>query len=473
MPIASHATKAVQDFLAAIRPLRPAYSDPTFSYLAVRTVQGWLLLKGQLSLNLAPSKVPFNHFTSENVRAGHCHLSDIAGSPEEFLQIIEGGKIRVGTEDLLFPPGQNGTHGAYFQPLHPAGLQNQNRLNVLGIVGSENAEVNRTLHLDWEVRAAATPYDGLQDLASEFQVGIVRTDAISIEVAAYNVAAFDLTSAISGTKAKVGLRLAKGAKFDDASLGYRVLSQGKVTARGLIPGKDFKWSESADHRQGWAQIEVPPAAVVHGIANYAGVAQHQGWAIDPDAVQNPLRAVYETFDKALRFLQEVLNRETKSGNSRDLEAVLGWLLWMLGFGVANLGGTAKTQDAPDLLCTTPSGNLLIVEVTTGLLRADNKLTNLHDRTQAIRRSLDASGNSQTRILPLLVTSKTQREIEPELEQAERWGIKVVTKDDFDATLVRTLVLSKPDQLFEELEKSVRDARAKFEQLSGGAVSLSG
>jgi hypothetical protein len=136
---------------------------------------------------------------------------------------------------------------------------------------------------------------------------------------------------------------------------------------------------------------------------------------------------------------------------------------MRGFGVANLGSTAKTQEAPDLLGTTPVGHLMVVEVTTGLLRAEKKLTNLHDRAQSIRRSLTASSNTHVRVLTVMVTSKTRAEIEPELEQAEKWGIYVVTKDDFEGLLTRTLFLPKPDQLFEETEKIVRNARAKYDE----------
>ncbi len=460
--IGEHDKKAVAAFNAAIEPLWEAYSDPTLSYLAVRTPQGLLLLKGQVSLNNAPTKVKLGNFTSANVFAGHCLLSDLAETFEKFIEVVETGKIQIGKEILLFPPRNNSQHGAYYQPFHEAGLQNHNRVGVLGIVGAQNSEVNRTLHLDWEVKASPTPYDGIAELAAEYQVGALRTDAVAVEVVAFNVAAFDLTSVVSGTKARLGLRLAKNAKPELAALGYRIVSKGQVV-RGQLPGKEFEWSEEPDHRQGWAEIEVPHAAVVHAIANYAGIAQHQGWALDRDAVQNPLRASYETFDKGLAFLNEVLARESKSGStSRDLEMAVSWVLWMLGFSVVTLGTTAKTQDAPDIIATSPAGNQAVVEVTTGLLGADKKLTNLHDRVQAVRRSLAASGSNHIRVLPVMVTSKTRAEVAPELEQAEKWGIYVITKDDFENLLTRTLFLPQADQLFEQAEQAARDAQTRRE-----------
>lgn len=98
----------------------------------------------------------------------------------------------------------------------------------------------------------------------------------------------------------------------------------------------------------------------------------------------------------------------------------------------------------------------------GLLGADKKLANLHDRALAVRRSLASSGNSHIRVLPVIVTSKARAEVALELEQAEKWGIYVVTKDDFEGLLTRTLFLPQPNELFEQTEKAVREAQARHE-----------
>ena len=90
--IGEHDKKAVAAFFDAIKPLRAAYSDPTFSYLAIRTTQGLLLLKGHVSLNVTTIKVPLGHFASANVYAGRCLLSELAASPEQFIEIIAASK---------------------------------------------------------------------------------------------------------------------------------------------------------------------------------------------------------------------------------------------------------------------------------------------------------------------------------------------------------------------------------------------
>jgi hypothetical protein len=48
--------------------------------------------------------------------------------------------------------------------------------------------IRRQPFFDWELKAAATPYDGLQELMSEYQLGILETDSVTFEAIAFNVA---------------------------------------------------------------------------------------------------------------------------------------------------------------------------------------------------------------------------------------------------------------------------------------------
>jgi hypothetical protein len=53
-------------------------------------------------------------------------------------------------------------------------------------------------------------------------------------------------------------------------------------------------------------LEVPNAAVVNCTVSYRGVAQAHQWIIDPEHVQNPRRAVYETFDPKMENLKAAI-----------------------------------------------------------------------------------------------------------------------------------------------------------------------
>jgi hypothetical protein len=202
---------------------------------------------------------------------------------------------------------------------------------------------------------------------------------------------------------------------------------------------------------------------VNCAASYTGVAQSHWWLTDPSRLQNSRRAAYETFDSKLESLREIISKALRKGEeARDLEAAISWLLWMLGFSVAQLGGTRRTQDAADLIATAPSGHFAVIECTTGLLKADNKLAILHERALAVRRSLEASNHNHLRVLPVLITSKSREDIKADVEQAERLGILVLTREDLAQALDRTLRLPAADQIYEEGFQVARAGQAKHE-----------
>src|SRR5262249_27073320 len=130
--------------------------------------------------------------------------------------------------------------------------------------------------------------------------------------------------------------------------------------------------------------------------------------------------------------------------------------------VAQLGSTSRTTDAADLIATTPSGHFGVIECTTGLLKAENKLAMLHQRAQAVRARLAASNSSFARVLPIIVTSRTVNEVTPDIEFAERLGILVMTRETLDQAIARTLTQPNPDQIYTEAEQAVSAALAKYQ-----------
>lgn len=101
------------------------------------------------------------------------------------------------------------------------------------------------------------------------------------------------------------------------------------------------------------------------------------------------------------------------------------------------------------------------------------MSSLHERAQAVRRSLDTSNNRHIRILPIIITSKTRDEIQPDVEQAERWGTLVLTREDLETAVNTTLVFPNAEQTYEQAERTVRDARAKQEAKREGEPNLPG
>ncbi len=122
----------------------------------------------------------------------------------------------------------------------------------------------------------------------------------------------------------------------------------------------------------------------------------------------------------------------------------------------------KSQDAPDLLMITPTGHFAVIECTTGLLKAENKVALLHARTQSVRRGLDASNNKFQRVLPVIVTSRSKDEIAPDIETAEKLGIYIVTREGLEQAIPQTMYQPNADQTYAVAEQTVAAARAKYQ-----------
>ena len=285
MPDTVEEKSDIENFFKNVAPMKDAYHE-SFAYVAVKHDDGtFVLLKGIIFFNTAQSKTPFTHFRFENVRAGHYSLSTLQLNVQQLLSDALSGKVETPDGSLVFPGGTYKKGGEYpttYLPFHPFGIQNQHRLNVLRIFGAPLAPYTRRQpFFDWELKAAATPYDGIQELMSEYQLGLLETDAVTFEAIAFNVALVNFGSPISGNTARVTIHLAKGLSPDNATLGYRIFTQGRVVTRSMLPGGSMQWTDVDDYQQGIGDVAIPNAAVLHCVVSYAGVAQHYGWLADP------------------------------------------------------------------------------------------------------------------------------------------------------------------------------------------------
>lgn len=237
------------------------------------------------------------------------------------------------------------------------------------------------------------------------------------------------------------------------SIGYRILDKGFVATRHSVSGTDLEWSEEEARDVGSTQIAVPPASLVNCYARYKGVTYHSGFIVDPQVYQNSRRSAYEVFDPELKDLVDLLQTRDKK-RSRDLEAAVASLLWMLGFNTCHLGGTKLLQDGPDILATTPEGHVIVVECTVGMLKADSKMPKLLARTVAVREQLAKSGHNHLRVLPVMLTTLSTEEIASEIGDAVSNGVYVLAADDFPEAITRTLIPPHADQLFSQAEQGL-------------------
>lgn len=427
---------------------------PSFSFIAFKKDDRWEIFRARLSLNL-PGNAPDRIFVqTSNIMAGVKVLSDSKISPRKCVRDILNGEIEFeGT--LLSFPARDGSYASTFTPLHAEGIEHQNRVTFLQIIGNDQTGYHSYAPFDWELKAAPEPYQHIIELLATLGLSSPSQPSSTFEALAYNIVAIDGSSKVNEAKATFRLRIVKGLDKKISSIGYRVLSNNVVVSRSTIPGTALKWSDDDDTHVGEAYIDVPSAAVIHAIARYDGVAYQHWWFADINHSQNPRRASFEVADPNLQILASFFeNRSMK--HARDLEFATSWLLWILGFSVAHLGANQRMSDAADLIVTTPEGHFAVVECTTGQLKAEHKLSLLVERATIVKDRLEKSNSPHLRVLPIIFTTKTREEVRTDLDHAKSLGVVVIGQDDIPALMQRTLLLPNADQYYREAEQSLQD-----------------
>lgn len=307
----------VSAFLEATEGFRPAMA-PSLSFLAFRRDGRWEIFRSRFALNLPIVPLEPISVRTENILAGFELIDSDSDALRRFVETILAGEVEIGGETLHFPARPGGAYSTTFVPLHADGIANQNRTAVLQILGNDQTGYLSYAPLDWELRAAAEPYESVSDLISVLGLPYLPHVGALFEAVSFSFIAIDGGSRVEKTNALFRLRLCQGLDRTKASIGYRVISQTARPSRGRIDGVSLAWSDVDGVHLGEASLEVPAAALIHAYACYDGVAYQHWWFSDPSHSQNPRRAAYESADKGLENLQNYLQNGGKQ--SRDLEA---------------------------------------------------------------------------------------------------------------------------------------------------------
>ena len=451
-------------FFSAISTWRAAYRRARLHFIAARQDEQLSIISARIYLDTGGLDLVKSHFRAGTLEAGQWDIPQMELSVEDATLaligeaglFIEGiGRLKLatdkGSEAFIAPPTM----------LHPEGLNSGNRLAVLSIGGANWAEWVRQPDSDWLLKAADIPYDSVQELCSEYGLGILRGNQSLIEVVARTAVEVLARSEVRGTSATLGIWMASSLDRAKARIGFRVLDKGRVLKRGIVSGNDVAWHEEGLASIGTTQLEIPAGAVVQCIASYGGQAHQVQWRADPSVFQNPRAAVLALVDQSQQtirgYLQPDLPPRGKSAD--DFEAAIGWLLWALGFSTASFGTNAKTRDAFDMVAVTPKGDFVVVECTLGLLRADSKLSKLAARAANLREMLATSNMKNLRVVPAIITAMTAEQVKADRAQAEDIGVLVLTKENLDEAFDELLRYPDADRLFERAMVSMEEKRA--------------
>ena len=466
-----HSERQLNAYFEAIAGWCAAYKVARLHVLGVRTGEVLQLVSARIVLDVGRDtecKAPFH---AGCVEAHQIILnqqeSDVQGVARA-LASADG--FHVGGIGCIKLPStdQVGIYVATPTLLHPEGLSAGNRLAVLSIGGGDIAGLFPQPESDWLLKAADAPYDSVQELAVDYGLGGLRSDRALLEVVARTAIEVLAESAVTGTRASVGIWMASSLDRTQAKLGFRVVHQGRVVRRDAIRGSDLTWSDRDLAVVGTGGIDVPAGSVVQCVASYAGEAHHVQWRADPATFLNPRAAILSLVDPSNSLMQAYLHPDVprRGKVADDFETAIAWLLWALGFSVASFGTHPKTRETFDVIATTPRGDFLVAECTLGLLRAEGKLSRLAARTVNVRESLAASNMKHLRVLPVIVTAMTSEQVAADAGPAADLGVLVVTREDLDEVQNELIRFPDADSLFERGLRAVQDRQSARNAESG-------
>jgi SepF-like predicted cell division protein (DUF552 family) len=141
------------------------------------------------------------------------------------------------------------------------------------------------------------------------------------------------------------------------------------------------------------------------VLSYDGFVQHGRTITEPISLRDPLYFAFDLFDlKRTAFKNVIDNNKIRNRDSRELEATVAAMLSLVGFRLITVDRIPDLQEVPDIVAADPNGNLLLVECTLNLPRADDKLDKISRRFRTVRDALDNAGFETTRVLPVLAVA---------------------------------------------------------------------
>lgn len=465
MTIGEQDRERLETFLAAAPALsmlqRPG---ATISYVATRQGADFIVVGATMRLSSLENPRHDATFLGTTVRAGRFQLSELGIGAAEFLEAaVQTSQFKIPGGELKFLPGDSGQYGCGLMALSPQGLQMGKRVGILTIHGATvHGRVSQP-ELDWELKAAEQPYEDLNEFTASFDIEPIQGHTIAFNVMSLPVVEIDPAMTVEDGRAVIGLTMLGGLPQDRMSLGIRVLQNGKVTERRSVATWDILWRQDARCLRGTASIPADRGAVIHAVAVYAGVAQHERLLVDGAASQNSQRVVFEAFDPNLAMLRQFLGSGgERRDNARKVEPAIAWLSSLLGFQVMHLGGVEQTQDAVDVVASTPAGHVALIECTTGILKTD-KVGNLLARAEMVRQSLRGAGSTAAKVIPVMVTTMPRSHVQPGVEAAVSAGVLVICQEDIERQLRQTVLKPDAEALYSRAEAWLARAQGRSDE----------
>ncbi len=298
--------------------------------------------------------------------------------------------------------------------------------------------------VDNALRASLPPFDGLSDAAAWLGLRVPGTNSsppsIDIRVGPPVDLIPDLCSL---SKDMFKLTLHAHPKFDVSQVGLAVRAvPGYALETRKQVSSEIKWSRVKNGRkEGVAEINLQDADNALAMLMIGNSTVRRQWFLDPTKARNSRLLAVQHFDKDLKMIRHAV---LDINDSVKFEEGVAALLFLLGFNPC----VQIENDSPDIIVTTPSGRLAIVECTMRIADFSLKIGKIVDRRGTLIKSL-ANSKHHLPVLAVLVCRLPKDQIAAHPDYVRSHNILVITGDDLKAIFDRVRFVNDPDSIYND------------------------
>jgi hypothetical protein len=359
---------------------------------------------------------------------------------------IHGGPCSLFLESDLYFYSEIATQDRWFYDLN---------LQVMGERPKHPINID-FIEIDNQLRRSSPPFDGLADVTAWLNLTTPRSTDIQSSIKIRVGPPIDIIiEQCSLTNNELTLVLHAHPELDISGVGLAVRSMpGNGLAGRKQAASQIKWNTAIfGRKEGLAHIKVEEADNSLVILMLGNETVRRQWFIDPGKARNSRLVATQLFDNELRRLKKVI---FDNNDPREFEKGIASLAFLLGFASAQ----QVESDAPDLIVTTPSGRIALVECTMKTADFTAKLGKLVDRRQALSKAFE-SNRHHAKIYAILICALPRDQIKHAPAELSDHSVALVTKEDLSAAFNQLRHPVDPDNMFDALDNRFATARSAF------------
>ncbi|WP_036140887.1 hypothetical protein [Luteibacter sp. 9135] len=419
--------EATHELLASLKVWA---SDPyaaDFRYIGHLNTSGDMeLLTGELVLYPLPvDGISSFQVEAEGLIAGQYIQNDL--TPEAIINIVDSavrGDIAVGNLTLslrkhaLLSAKRDRTNQEW--AIRPTVMISGNQPTSL-------PEATALSAIDQALRMGDIPFDGLDELVRWLAVLDPREHRSKGSLRVVLNAPCNIAFAESGFKDEVftiTIDAHPGTRTD--MVGVAVVGHpGPTQASRHQVGSNIEWDliQEGRLRRGKATVKLPLAERALVVLSVGNACVQRQWFPHPAKSQNERLLAMRTFDRDLKQVRFNLLEGTQP---EKFELAVAALAFLRGFAPS----VQLETDSPDIVLTTPGGQMVLIECTLQSKDVHNKVGKLVDRRHALEAALSTSRSARP-ILAVLVTRQHRQQVAMTTDEFRDRKIALVTRDQLE------------------------------------------